>query len=180
MNIAETNFVLIGKNQHVDNVHIVLDDSEVAQLSDCFKANKLYLNIAETNFVLIGKNQHVDNVHIVLDDSEVAQWSQVKFLGITVDERLDWHADINHCKLKLTSSPCRWIIVLNPTVHRYEARRSGNVHAQYRHTQKVANSFLLNISPNCWHSLPTNLSSALSITTFNKWHKGYMPDHTMV
>ncbi len=62
------------------------------------------MNIAKTNFILIGKNQHVDNVYIVLDNSEVTQRSYVKCLGITVDEKLDWHAHINQCKVKLTSS----------------------------------------------------------------------------
>ena len=35
MNIANTNFVLIGKNQHVDIVHtfVILGDSEVTQSS---------------------------------------------------------------------------------------------------------------------------------------------------
>ncbi len=79
-------------------------NNELAQLSDWFKANKLSLSIGKTNSVLIGKNQHADKVRIILDDSEVTQRSHVKFLGITIDERLDWHAHINHCKLKLTSS----------------------------------------------------------------------------
>ncbi len=34
----------------------------------------------------------------------MTQRSHVKFLGTTVDERLDWHAHVNYCKLKLTSS----------------------------------------------------------------------------
>ncbi len=62
------------------------------------------MNIGKTNFVLIVKNQHADNVRIILDDSEVTQRSHVKFLGITIDERLDWHAHINHCQIKPTSS----------------------------------------------------------------------------
>ncbi len=44
-------------------------------------------------------------------------------------------------------------LVLNRTVHRYKTRGSGNVHAQYRRTQKVANSFL-NTSPYYWNSPP--------------------------
>ncbi len=49
----------------------------------------------------MGKNQHVDNVHIISDGSGVIQISHVKFLGITVDEKLDCIAHINQCKVKL-------------------------------------------------------------------------------
>ena len=66
-----------------------------------FKANKLSLNIAKTNSILIGKNQHVNNAHIILDGSDVTERSHIKYLGITVDQRLDWHAHINQCKLNL-------------------------------------------------------------------------------
>ncbi len=67
-------------------------NTELSRLSDWFKANRLSLNIAKTNFTIIGNNRH--NIHIYSDGCE-KQMSHVKFLEITVDEKLEY---INQCK----------------------------------------------------------------------------------
>ncbi len=78
-------------------------NTELSRLSDGFKANRLSLKIAKTRFIIIGKDSHIENVQIYLDGCEVAQKSRVKFLGITVHEKLDWQAHIYQCIIKLTS-----------------------------------------------------------------------------
>ncbi len=96
------------------------------------------------------------------------------YLSTTIPNYLFMYRQLNN----LAPVPIVGELVLNQNAHHYETRGSGNVHAQYRHTQKVANSFL-NTSLNYWNSLPPNISSALSITTFNKCHKRYIFDHSM-
>ncbi len=64
----------------------------------------LLLNIEKTNFIVIGKNRHIENIEIYLDGHRVQQQLHVKFLGIIVDEKLDWGAHVYHCRLKIMSS----------------------------------------------------------------------------
>ena len=63
--------------------------------------------------------------------------------------------------------------LINRTVHRYETRGSANVHAQYKSTQKVANSFL-NTSLNYIIGIP---SHPISIQAFN--NQRYILDYSM-
>ena len=52
----------------------------------------------------MGKNRHIENTDIFLDGYKVQQKSNVKFLGVIVDEKLDWEPHFKHCKLKIMSS----------------------------------------------------------------------------
>ncbi len=79
-------------------------NTELNNLSEWFKANKLSLNIAKTHFLVIGKNNHEDRVRIQINGNAIAQERHIKFLGIIVDDKLDWREHINFISHKINSS----------------------------------------------------------------------------
>ena len=82
-------------------------NSDLKTLSDWFKANKLSLNISKTNYMIISK--HIgkidqDNNELFIDEQKLSPSNDVKFLGLYIDNKLTWSANIRHCKAKLSSS----------------------------------------------------------------------------
>ena len=60
------------------------------------RVNKLYLNIEKTNFMLFtpkGFSRNMDCISI--DGHKIEEVTQTKFLGVIIDNKLNWHA---HCE----------------------------------------------------------------------------------
>ncbi len=79
-------------------------NSELQNLSEWIKVNKLLLNVTKRNFLAIGKNRHIDTVQIYLNGNTISQKHHVKFLGVVVDDTLEWREHINHISIKINSS----------------------------------------------------------------------------
>ena len=68
-------------------------------------ANKLTLNIEKTEYTLIGSRQRLNDIQITptirLGDTEVNRVSEIKTLGIVVDDQLLWknHVDATFAKI---------------------------------------------------------------------------------
>ena len=75
---------------------------ELHILCEWFKSNKLSLNVYKTNYMTIGKRG--PDIAISLDGKLLSKESHVKFLGIIVDQNLNWCEHINHCKRKISSA----------------------------------------------------------------------------
>lgn len=75
-------------------------NSQLQEVADWIKANKLSLNLLKTNYMLF--SNIIDNLpgNIVLDNTVIQKVSSTKFLGIIVDDKLSWklHVD-NVCKI---------------------------------------------------------------------------------
>ena len=79
--------------------------SELKKLDAWFKVNKLSLNVSKTNYMVFGKTKGVsDNCHININDVELEQVSSTKFLGIYIDNKLNWHKHILHVENKIAKS----------------------------------------------------------------------------
>ena len=74
-------------------------------VADWFRANKLTLNISKTNYVIFTKSaqERIKNKSIQLGHDTINKVTHVKFRGIIIDEMLDWHRHIDHCKNKISS-----------------------------------------------------------------------------
>ena len=79
--------------------------SDLTVLTDWFKANKLTLNINKTNYVFFNKsrNNTFTIPHIIIGDEQIQRVSHVKFLGIIIDENLDWYKHIELCRNNISS-----------------------------------------------------------------------------
>ena len=68
-------------------------------ISNWFKLNKLSLNVAKTNYMIF-KNKYSPNaninVNISIDNNQLDQVKTTKFLGILIDDNLNWRSHTTH------------------------------------------------------------------------------------
>jgi len=75
-------------------------------VADWFKANKLYLNVGKTKYVLLSRNKSLvvpGEMKLSIEQNLLDRVHCAIFLGIFIDERMDWHEQIQLCKSKITS-----------------------------------------------------------------------------
>lgn len=96
----DTNLLIADKN--LFNLHSNLT-TELGNISKWIKDNKLRLNISKTTYILF-KNRSI-NYHmpaVFLEDEQLQCVSHTKFLGVHIDENLNWNHHINEIQLKLS------------------------------------------------------------------------------
>ena len=72
---------------------------DLRTLRDWFKANKLTLNLSKSVCILfndknVSKSSYLTEIGIPISD-------RTKFLGVQIDDKLDWHSQFNHVQLKI-------------------------------------------------------------------------------
>ena len=70
-----------------------LINSEILNLSNCFKANKLSLNIQKSNYVIFKTRQQKRDefiLNIEMTGFKMNQVKEVHFLGVILNETLSW------------------------------------------------------------------------------------------
>ena len=82
---------------------------ELKKISEWFQANKLSLNEDKARFTLFHKLQDRDNLPLQLpvlkiNNYEIKRSSSIKFLGVMVDEHLNWKDHINVIENKLSKT----------------------------------------------------------------------------
>jgi hypothetical protein len=100
----DTNLFLSGKN--IDELFNIIN-FELDKISDWFKANQLSLNISKTNFIIFcnsKKKYDCTNLHIRLSNEDIQQVHHAKFLGVYVDERLNWDKHVQEITSKLSKN----------------------------------------------------------------------------
>ena len=85
---------------HCENIHdiIPLGQTIMLGLNSWFKANKMTLNTDKTSFIIFkSKYLNIPNIpnEIEFLNTKITRAAQVKFLGITLDENLNWDTHIN-------------------------------------------------------------------------------------
>ena len=72
-----------------------------------FRANKLSLNVQKTNFILFGNKKLPfgdGNFKLTIDGTEIERVKSTKFLGVLIDEKLNWIAHTNHVSLCISKA----------------------------------------------------------------------------
>ena len=113
----DTTIYLTGK----DKTKLFLDmKNDLVNLIDWFRANKLSLNISKTNYVLftpkrikIDSDVTSENPILQFGTEKIEQKPFVKFLGLLIDENLDWS---QHCK-QIMSKLASALYMLNNVKH---------------------------------------------------------------
>ena len=80
---------------------------ELKKLCNWFKANKLSLNVDKTKFILFGKKgQKVDSKQcsVRIDNNILERVSDTKFLGIYIDENLNWKRHVSEIYARVSKS----------------------------------------------------------------------------
>ena len=83
-------------------------NGELEKISAWFRENRLSLNVEKTNFIVIHRRNKPIKLHIKLNGVQLSENDQVKYLGVTIDQKLNWKPQIRNCTSKL--SKCLWAI----------------------------------------------------------------------
>ena len=102
----DSNFFLSDKN--IDSLFTKMN-IELDKISTWFKANKLSLNVSKTKFTLFhssGKKRLIpaDLPPLKIDNTYIRRDIVTKFLGVLIDENLNWKAQIAHVSSKISKS----------------------------------------------------------------------------
>ena len=92
-------------------------NEELKKLSLWLNVNRLALNVSKTNFVIFrAKKKVYHNVTLILNRKALEQKDHVKYLGVFMDEHLNWSYHISHVIKKI--SRANWVsrMVLEPTL----------------------------------------------------------------
>ena len=84
----------------------VLQDTVNRELSKLFlwsSINKLSLNLGKTNYIFFRSRPPDLELHLKINNAEIPKLTATKFLGIIIDDRLNWKPHIQSVKSKLYS-----------------------------------------------------------------------------
>ena len=99
-----TNLFLSGRS--IDELVSVVN-KELEKIADWFKANQLSLNISKTNFIIFcnsKKKYDSSNLKVILNNIAIQQVNHVKFLGVYIDEHLNWDKHVQEIASKLSKN----------------------------------------------------------------------------
>lgn len=109
----DTSALASGKNIH-DLCHKITE--ELSKLKKWFILNKLSLNVAKTNYILFRQSKSQRTGHIKIGTNDIKQVDHTKFLGVDVDEKLNWKIHIEKVAKKL-SKCCATLFYASQKLH---------------------------------------------------------------
>ena len=79
-------------------------NNEMIKVIDWLMANKLTLNIVKTHFVSFRRQRNLANLtqSLIVNGQHIAQVKSTKFLGILIDEYLQWREHTKYVKGKIS------------------------------------------------------------------------------
>jgi len=90
---------------HSDINALILNvNAEISKIATWCNVNKLSLNIKKTNFIIFCRKcipDHV-NITICINNVNLERVKYVKFLGVLIDEKLNWKEHVNYIKTKVS------------------------------------------------------------------------------
>ena len=80
--------------------------NELENISNWMRINKLSLNASKSEFMVIGHRRKLNRVgnelsNLVLNDAVIKRVEKIKYLGINIDESLNWEKQYKTVKNKL-------------------------------------------------------------------------------
>ena len=106
-------FILFADNTNIfyssetANNFVEIVNCELAKLAEWFRANKLSLNLKKTHFILFGnKSKSIlhSNPGIKIEGNVIERVSSTKFLGVYLDENLNWKQHALQISMKVSKS----------------------------------------------------------------------------
>ena len=87
-------------NKNIQDLEYIINETLV-YIHEWLNNNILQLNIDKTNFILFHRSRIKHKLNIKINDLIIKQSSYILFLGIFIDENLNWKKQINNIKNKL-------------------------------------------------------------------------------
>jgi len=86
---------------NIDNAQLLINE-ELCKFDVWLKVNNLTLNVSKTKYMLFGPPQKRQvNITLKIHGVEIEKLTSFNFLGIVVDQHLNWKDHINHIALKI-------------------------------------------------------------------------------
>ena len=123
---------LIFSAKTVDELQIVIN-SEVNKIQNWMSSNKLSINYSKTKYMLINRRNDYTPFSLYINDHKIEQVHSIKYLGIHIDDKLNWKQHIKYVEGKI-SSACGAIYRLRQTLDQNFLRTFYFAHA-YFHLQ---------------------------------------------
>ena len=76
-------------------------NDELINIANWLVANKLSLNVSKTNFLFFSNSSN-KNINLILSNKPLEQKQCTKYLGIYIDENLNWSNQINNICTKIS------------------------------------------------------------------------------
>ena len=93
-------------HSNITNLFQIVND-ELLNATDWFRANKLSINATKTHYVLFHSRHMMiedNNLKLVLGNNIIERNHFVKFIGLYLDEKLEWANHISHVEAKISKS----------------------------------------------------------------------------
>jgi len=90
-----------------DNINVLIEtvNNELNTLCNWFFANKLSLNLKKTNYILFNKHHMGENEPLIrMCDTQIERVDATKFIGIYVDDKLNWKKQTGQIQSKLAKT----------------------------------------------------------------------------
>ena len=79
-------------------------NTELQKINNWLISNKLFLNYAKSNYLIFSKKRSKPNFSININNHTLNQEDSVKYLGITIDNKLTWKPHIKNLRSTLSKS----------------------------------------------------------------------------
>ena len=81
-------------------------NKDLESLTEWFRSNKLSLDVGQTHYVLFTHKPIMvpENLNITIGEETIQRRDTVKFLGMYIDSKLEWHDHIKYVRNKISSS----------------------------------------------------------------------------
>uniref|UniRef100_A0A671WXI2 Reverse transcriptase domain-containing protein n=1 Tax=Sparus aurata TaxID=8175 RepID=A0A671WXI2_SPAAU len=97
----DTNLLCCGNN--LEQLMATVE-MEFKKLKRWFDYNKLTLNLNKTKCIIFGNRPINSNKKLMINNVVIERVSEIKFLGIIIDNKLCWKPHINYIKTKISKS----------------------------------------------------------------------------
>ena len=99
----DTNIFYSHKDSNFLNTIV---NTELDKLSSWFQANRLSINVKKSNFVIFRSAQNRQNLDFsfFIDNNQIDRVEEVVFLGVILDQNLNWKSHIHNVATKISKS----------------------------------------------------------------------------
>ena len=89
--------------KNVQTIEVIINQ-ELAKISEWLSANRLSLNVGKSKLLYFTNNDRkiLKDIHIKINDQILAEVPDAKYLGVYIDNKLQWNTHINNIKLRLS------------------------------------------------------------------------------
>ena len=83
---------------------IVVINKELSKIDERLRKNSLFINYSKTKFWLFNKTAKKKEFSVKVNGFEIEQGESIKYIGVVLNDKLNWKAHLKCLKAKLSRS----------------------------------------------------------------------------